>query len=343
MGDSRLAHIFPPRCPLFANACSPSCTLRRSPPGVGLAVFAYRDLLRFEPRPEIRDPVERHAVRAGRHHPRRDRRARALAGLAPPRALARAREPRAARSRSASRCWRCGAAILVWSRLTGADDLLALSAIASGLGLASLAKGVPGVRLLWLPGALPAVRAAAAARVRECADLPLPALDGGARRPAAVPVRHPRPRRRGDDSALRLHVPRDRGLQRAALGADAQHARGADGRSVPTSRLARVARRARGALRRVRPQRRARGRADPESALGDRCRARRAGRGDPALRAARALRARRRARALFRRAARGRAGRRAGSRAAFAARAGDSRSGSSGCSRSPPSAWRAGS
>jgi EpsI family protein len=44
-----------------------------------------------------------------------------------------------------------GAGILVWARLTGAHDLLALSLLTAGLGLASLWKGAAGVRLLLLP------------------------------------------------------------------------------------------------------------------------------------------------------------------------------------------------
>ena len=118
--------------------------------GVGLAVFAYRDLLRFEPHLAIRDPVERMLFEPTDTTPaviltlalwlawRRLERWRGLASPPGPVALTLA-------------LLAVGAAILVWSRLTGADDLLALSAIASGLGLASLAKGVPGVRLLWLP------------------------------------------------------------------------------------------------------------------------------------------------------------------------------------------------
>ncbi len=118
--------------------------------GVGLAVFAYRDWLRFEPHLEIRDPVERMLFEPTDTTPvailalalwlawRRLDRWRGLASATGPGMLSLP-------------LLVLGAAILVWSRLTGADDLLALSAIASGLGLASLAKGVPGVRLLWLP------------------------------------------------------------------------------------------------------------------------------------------------------------------------------------------------
>ena len=118
--------------------------------GVALAVFAYRDLLTFAPHLEIRDPVERMLFEPTDTTPavilglalwlswRRLERWRALPSTPGPLALSL---PLLA----------LGAAILVWSQLTGAHDLLVLSAIATGLGLVSLAKGVPGVRLLWLP------------------------------------------------------------------------------------------------------------------------------------------------------------------------------------------------
>lgn len=118
--------------------------------GALLAVLAYRDLLLFEPRRAIPDPLERMLFEPADTTPalivalalwllwRRRARWRALPagtgspGLALPLLVA-------------------GAGVLVWARLTQAHDLLALSLLASGLGLASLWKGAAGLRLLLLP------------------------------------------------------------------------------------------------------------------------------------------------------------------------------------------------
>jgi EpsI family protein len=153
--DSRLAHIIPivsTAVPTLRERLFPFLHTAWLAAGVALAVFAYRDLLRFERHVAIPDPVERMLFEPADTTPavvlalvlwlvwRRRERWRGLASRPGPVALTL---PLLA----------VGAAILVWSRLTGADDLLALSAIASGLGLVSLAKGAPGVRLLWLPAA----------------------------------------------------------------------------------------------------------------------------------------------------------------------------------------------
>jgi len=118
--------------------------------GVALAVFAYRDLLTFAPHLEIPDPVERMLFEPTDTTPaailaltlwlcwRRSERWRRLPSERGPLGVTLL-------------LLAVGAASLVWSRLTGADDLLVPSLIATGLGLASLAKGLPGVRLLWLP------------------------------------------------------------------------------------------------------------------------------------------------------------------------------------------------
>jgi exosortase len=120
--------------------------------GVGLALVAYRDLLRFEPRLAIDDPVERVLFEPAETTPavvialalwllwRRRERWSALPSRPGPVALSVGSLALAA-------------AILVWSRLSWADDLLALSLIAALIGLASLAKGLPGVRLVALPAA----------------------------------------------------------------------------------------------------------------------------------------------------------------------------------------------
>ena len=150
MVDSRLAHIFPAAVPTLRQRWFVSVHHASLAVGIGLAVFAYRDLLRFEPRAAIPDPVERLLFEPADTTPaviiglalwllwHRRERWRGLANRSGPVALTLS-------------LLAVAAAILVWSRLTGADDLLALSAIASGLGLASLTKGVPGVRLLCLP------------------------------------------------------------------------------------------------------------------------------------------------------------------------------------------------
>ncbi len=115
-----------------------------------LAAFAYRDLLLFEPTRAIPDPLERMLFEPADTPPalivvlalwllwRRRERWRVLPGRSGPPGLTL---PLLA----------AGAAILVWARLTGAHDLLAVSLLAAGLGLASLWKGVAGVRLLLLP------------------------------------------------------------------------------------------------------------------------------------------------------------------------------------------------
>jgi len=150
MGDFRHPHIFPAAVATLRKRNFLSVHGAALAAASLLAAFAYRDLLRFEPRPAIADPVERLLFEPADTTPavivalalwlvwRRRERWQGLPGRSGPLAL--------------SLAWlAAGAAILVWSRLTGADDLLALSAIASGLGLAALAKGRPGVRLLWLP------------------------------------------------------------------------------------------------------------------------------------------------------------------------------------------------
>lgn len=118
--------------------------------GVALAVFAYRELLTFAPHLEIRDPVERMLFEPTDTTPaailalalwlgwRRSERWRRLPSERGPLAVTL---PLLA----------AGGGIFVWSRLTGADDLLVPSLIATGLGLASLAKGLLGMRLLVLP------------------------------------------------------------------------------------------------------------------------------------------------------------------------------------------------
>jgi exosortase len=118
--------------------------------GVLLAVFAYRELLLFEPTRALPDPVERMLFEPADTSPalivvfaiwllwRR------LDGW---RALPARRGP----LRLTVPLLLTGAAILIWARLTGAHDLLALSLIGFGLGLASLWKGRAGVRLLLLP------------------------------------------------------------------------------------------------------------------------------------------------------------------------------------------------
>jgi EpsI family protein len=118
--------------------------------GILLAAFAYRDLLLFEPTRAIPDPVERMLFEPADTTPalivmlalwllwRRRERWRGLPARGGPLALTL---PLLA----------AGAGILVWARLTGAHDLLAVSLLAAGLGLASLWKGAAGVRLLLLP------------------------------------------------------------------------------------------------------------------------------------------------------------------------------------------------
>ncbi len=150
MGDWRLGHIFPSAVTTLRERLFPSVHTASLAAGIGLAVFAYRDLLRFEPRPAIQDPVERLLFEPADTTPtvivllvlwllwRRRERWRALANRSGPVLLSLG-------------LLASSAAILVWSRLIHADDLLALSAIASGLGLASLVKGTPGVRLVALP------------------------------------------------------------------------------------------------------------------------------------------------------------------------------------------------
>ncbi len=150
MGESRLAHIFRAAVPTPRKRSLISLPPASLVAGIGLAVFAYRDLLRFEPRPDIHDPVERLLFEPSDTTPavilglalwllwRRRDRWRALANGSGPVVLTVA-------------LLVVSAAILVWSRLTGGDDLLALSLIAGGLGLTSLLKGTPGVRLLGLP------------------------------------------------------------------------------------------------------------------------------------------------------------------------------------------------
>ena len=150
MGEFRHALIFP------AAVSTPRIRSRISwqraslVAGVVLAAFAYRELLVFEPRRVIPDPVERLLFEPADTTPalivaltlwllyhRRDR-WRSLPRRSGPLLLTL---PLLA----------AGAAILVWARLTGAHDLLALSLLASGLGLASLWKGVAGARLVLLP------------------------------------------------------------------------------------------------------------------------------------------------------------------------------------------------
>jgi len=150
MGDFRHALIFP------AAVSTPRIRSRiswqRAPlvAGILLSAFAYRDLMVFEPRRAIPDPVERMLFEPADTTPslivaltlwllyhRRDR-WRSLPHRSGPLLLTL---PLLA----------AGAAILVWAKLTGAHDLLALSLLALGLGLASLWKGVAGVRLMLLP------------------------------------------------------------------------------------------------------------------------------------------------------------------------------------------------
>lgn len=137
-------------------AAVPTLRIRPSPQqvplvvGILLAAFAYRDLLLFEPTRAIPDPVERMLFEPADTTPalivvlalwllwRRRERWRGLPERSGPLALTL---PLLA----------AGAGILVWARLTGAHDLLALSLLAAGLGLASLWKGAAGVRLLLLP------------------------------------------------------------------------------------------------------------------------------------------------------------------------------------------------
>jgi exosortase len=118
--------------------------------GFLLAAFAYRDLLLFEPRQAIPDPVERLLFEPADTTPA------LIVGLALW-LLYRRRDRWGGLPRGSGPLWltlpllAAGAAVLVWARLTGAHDLLALSLLASGLGLASLGRGVAGVRVLLLP------------------------------------------------------------------------------------------------------------------------------------------------------------------------------------------------
>jgi len=118
--------------------------------GILLAVFAYRELLLFEPSRAIPDPVERMLFEPADTTPA------LIVALALWLLWRRLARWRALPTRGGP-LWLtvpllgAGAGILVWARLTGAHDLLALSLLAFGLGLASLWKGVAGVRVMLLP------------------------------------------------------------------------------------------------------------------------------------------------------------------------------------------------
>ena len=148
MGDSRHARIFPAAVPTLR--IRPSLQRASLVAGVLLAAFAYRDFLVFEPNRAIPDPVERLLFEPSDTTP-------ALIVALALWLLWRRRERWQSLPGGSGRLWltlpllALGAAILVWARLTGAHDLFALSLLASGLGLASLWKGVAGVRLLLLP------------------------------------------------------------------------------------------------------------------------------------------------------------------------------------------------
>src|SRR5262245_17852262 len=118
--------------------------------GILLAVFAYRDLLLFEPKRAIPDPVERLMFEAADTSPDLIvyiAHWMLLRGLDRWRPLPAQGVP----LRLTTPLLAAGAGILVWARLTGAHDLMAVSLLAFGLGLASLWKGVAGVRLMLLP------------------------------------------------------------------------------------------------------------------------------------------------------------------------------------------------
>jgi exosortase len=150
MGDSRHARIFPAavstlRIPAGFPWRRPTFVV-----GALLAAFAYRDLLLFEPRRAIPDPLERMLFEPADTTPalivafalwllwRRRERWRALPAGPGPLVLTL---PLLA----------AGAAILVWARLTEAHDLLVFSLLAAALGVASIWKGAAGIRLLLLP------------------------------------------------------------------------------------------------------------------------------------------------------------------------------------------------
>jgi len=150
MGVFQHAHIFPAAVSMLRARPRISWQPASLLGGVLLAAIAYRDLLVFEPRRAIPDPVERLLFEPADTTP-------ALIIVLSLWLLYRRRE----RWRSLPRrsgpllltlpLLVAGIAILVWARLTGAYDLLALSLLASGLGLASLWKAGAGVRLLLLP------------------------------------------------------------------------------------------------------------------------------------------------------------------------------------------------
>jgi exosortase len=123
-----------------------------APLGIGglLAAFAFRDLLRFEPRRAIPDPVERLLFEPADTAP--------LVVIALALWLLYRRLGRWRRLRSGSAPLPVVAALLaaslgifIWARLTSAADLLAVSALAGALAIAALWKGVAGLRLVLLP------------------------------------------------------------------------------------------------------------------------------------------------------------------------------------------------
>jgi EpsI family protein len=115
-----------------------------------LALLAFRDLLVFEPIRAIPEPVERLLFEPADTTP-------ALIVALSLWLVYRRRERWQRLPDGAGPLWltvpllATGAALLIWAKLTGAHDLLALSLLAAGLGLASLRKGAAGVRLLLLP------------------------------------------------------------------------------------------------------------------------------------------------------------------------------------------------
>jgi exosortase len=115
-----------------------------------LAAFAFRALATFEPSRAIPDPIERLLFEPADTSPavvvvlglwllwRRRERWLALPGGSAAGALCLP--------------WlAAGAGLLAWSRLTGATDLLVLALLATGFGLAALAKGAAGMRVVALP------------------------------------------------------------------------------------------------------------------------------------------------------------------------------------------------
>ncbi len=150
MGESRHAHIFPAVVSKLRMRSQVSPQRASLVGGLLLAGFAYRDLLVFEPNRGIPDPAERLLFEPADTTP-------ALIVALALWLLYRRRDRWGRLPRGSGPLWltlpllAAGAAVLIWARLTGAHDLLALSLLASGLGLASLGKGIAGVRVLLLP------------------------------------------------------------------------------------------------------------------------------------------------------------------------------------------------